>query len=34
MDEATMYRVAEDTLDAWSQQNVEEVLACYTSDLV
>ena len=34
MDEATMYRVAEHTLDAWSRQNVEEVLACYTSDLV
>ena len=34
MDEATMYRVAEHTLDAWSRQDVEEVLACYTSDLV
>lgn len=34
MDEATMYRVAKHTLDAWSQQDVEEVLACYTSDLV
>lgn len=34
MDEATMVRVAKHTLDAWSQQNVEDVLACYTSDLV
>jgi ketosteroid isomerase-like protein len=29
-----MYRVAERTLEAWSRQDVEEVLACYTSDLV
>ncbi len=34
MDEATMYQVAQHTLDAWSRQDVEEVLACYTSDLV
>lgn len=34
MDEGTMYRVAEHTLEAWSRQDVEEVLACYTSDLV
>jgi ketosteroid isomerase-like protein len=34
MDEATMHRVAEHTLQAWSRQDVEEVLACYTPDLV
>jgi ketosteroid isomerase-like protein len=34
MDERTMYRVAEHTLEAWSRQDVEEVIACYTSDLV
>jgi len=33
MDEATMYRLAEHTLQAWSRQDVEEVVACYTSDL-
>ena len=34
MDEAMMYRVAEHTLRAWSRQDVEEVIACYTSNLI
>lgn len=34
MDEATMYRLARDFLAAWNSQEVEQVLACYTEDLV
>jgi len=34
MDEATVYRLAEHTLQAWSRQDVEDVIACYTSGLV
>ena len=33
MDQDTMHRLADHTLQAWSRQDIDDVLACYTKDL-